>query len=127
MNFGTPSGSLGASFFHQDCVLDPYFSMSVFVMVPGGVFNGFWMLLVCPGIGRTMQNHWRVIQNQVLSKFDVRGSPGPSGTHFSLIFGPPLGNIFGRFFIKNQEKLDTETILYRSLIFLCFLLVFVCF
>ena len=49
MNFGGPSGSLGASFFHQDCVLDPYFSMSVFGMVPGSVLNGFEMLPACSG------------------------------------------------------------------------------
>ena len=41
MNFGGPSGSLGAPFFHQDRVLDPCFSMSVFAMVLDGVFNDF--------------------------------------------------------------------------------------
>ena len=41
MNFGGPSGSLGAPFVHQDRVLDPCFSMFVFAMVPGSVFNGF--------------------------------------------------------------------------------------
>ena len=49
LNFGDASGSLGASFFHQDCALDPYFSMSVFGMVPGSVLNGFDMLPACSG------------------------------------------------------------------------------
>ena len=40
-NFVRPSGSLGPPFFHQDRVLDHCFSMSVFAMVPGSVFNGF--------------------------------------------------------------------------------------
>ena len=41
MNFGGPSGSLGAPFVHQDRVLDPCFSMSGFAMVHGRFLMDF--------------------------------------------------------------------------------------
>ena len=49
MNFGGPSGSLGAPFVHQDRVLDPCFSVSVFGTVSGTDFYGFVVFQACPG------------------------------------------------------------------------------
>ena len=78
--------------------LDSGFSTHVFGIVPGGIFNGFWVVPIASRRGTSIEIHATVFKNQGSKDLRTRWFRGASGVDFSWIL-ESLWEAVGHFFL----------------------------
>ena len=83
--FWAPFWSPLGHHFQKNRDLDNAFSTHVFGIVPGGIFNGFWVFPIASSQGKFIEIHATVVTNQGSKDLRTRWFRGASGVDFSWI------------------------------------------